>query len=253
MFFQQREILFEKEMRGMGKFEYQLDGSVAVLTMNSGENRFNMEFIEEFLAVLDEIEHKTDADVLVVKSGDPKIFCNGIDLDWLVPIAQANRTETIKTFCYTLNSLLKRILLYPMPTVAAINGHAFAGGAIMSCCFDFRFMRSDRGFFCFPEVDLGIPFWPGMLAMVKKAMPQHILDELYYLGKRLTGKECEENRIVMKAFPNDVLMDEVLAVARSVKKKRSYYYAQKQRMNAEIVRIMEEQDPAVIDTGRISV
>jgi Delta3-Delta2-enoyl-CoA isomerase len=238
---------------GMGKFEYELIGNIAALTMNSGENRFNMGFIEEFLAVLDTIERKTEANVLVVKSGDAKIFCNGIDLDWLVPLAQANDTETIKTFCYAVNSLLKRILLYPMPTIAAINGHAFAGGAIMSCCFDFRFMRSDRGFFCFPEVDLGIPFWPGMLAMVKKAMPLHILDELYYLGKRLTGKECEENHIVMKSFPNDVLMNEVLAFAGSINKKRLYYHAQKQRMNAEIVRIMEEEDPAVIETGKISV
>ncbi|HQJ08369.1 MAG TPA: enoyl-CoA hydratase/isomerase family protein [Deltaproteobacteria bacterium] len=237
----------------MGKFEYRLDGSIAVLTMNSGENRFNMEFIGEFLAALDTIEHETDADVLVVKSGDAKIFCNGIDLDWLMPIAQANDTKAIVAFCYKLNSLLKRLLLYPMATIAAINGHAFAGGAIMCCCFDFRFMRSDRGFFCFPEVDLGIPFWPGMVAMVRKAMPQYILDELYYLGRRLTGKECEENHIVMKAFPNDVLMDEVLAFARAAGKKRPYYQAQKQRMNADIIRIMEEQDPAVIETGKISL
>jgi enoyl-CoA hydratase/carnithine racemase len=237
----------------MGKFEYRLDGSIAVLTMNSGENRFNMEFIGEFLAALDTIEHETDADVLVVKSGDAKIFCNGIDPDWLMPIAQANDTKAIVAFCYKLNSLLKRLLLYPMATIAAINGHAFAGGAIMCCCFDFRFMRSDRGFFCFPEVDLGIPFWPGMVAMVRKAMPQYILDELYYLGRRLTGKECEENHIVMKAFPNDVLMDEVLAFARAAGKKRPYYQAQKQRMNADIIRIMEEQDPAVIETGKISL
>ena len=237
----------------MGKFEYRLDGSIAVLTMNSGENRFNMEFIGEFLAALDTIEHETDADVLVVKSGDAKIFCNGIDLDWLMPIAQANDTKAIVAFCYKLNSLLKRLLLYPMATIAAINGHAFAGGAIMCCCFDFRFMRSDRGFFCFPEVDLGIPFWPGMVAMVRKAMPQYILDELYYLGRRLTGKECEENHIVMKVFFNDVLMDEVLAFARAAGKKRPYYQAQKQRMNADIIRIMEEQDPAVIETGKISL
>jgi len=237
----------------MGKFEYRLDGSIAVLTMNSGENRFNMEFIGEFLAALDTIEHETDADVLVVKSGDAKIFCNGIDLDWLMPIAQANDTKAIVAFCYKLNSLLKRLLLYPMATIAAINGHAFAGGAIMCCCFDFRFMRSDRGFFCFPEVDLGIPFWPGMVAMVKKAMPQYILDELYYTGVRLTGAQCAEHRIVRKACPMDELMGETLAFAKSLKKGRAAYHAQKERMNADIIRIMDELDPPVISTGRISV
>jgi len=181
--------------------EYELEKGVAVLAMKNGENRFNMLFLHEFLDILDEIERKTEANALVVKSSHEKIFSNGLDLDWLMPLTQAGDTGAIKEFCYTMNRLLRRILLYPMPTIAAITGHAFAGGAIMSCCFDFRFMRSDRGFFCFPEVDLGIPFWPGMVAMVKKAIPQYKLDEMYYLGTRLTGAECEEHRIVVKSLP----------------------------------------------------
>lgn len=236
----------------MSMIEYTLDGSVAVVTMNSGENRFNLDFLGEFLGVLDEIEHTTPADALVVKSAHEKIFCNGIDLAWLEPIAKAGDNETVVCFCRTLNNLLRKILLYPMPTIAAITGHAFAGGAIMCCCFDFRFMRSDRGFFCFPEVDLGIPFWPGMVAMVKKAMPRYILDDLYYLGTRLTGLECQEHRIVRKALPMDDLMPEVLSFAKGLKKNRDFYKAQKDRMNAGIIRIMDEEDPPVIESGRIS-
>ncbi len=236
----------------MAKIEYLLDEGVAVVTMNSGENRFNPGFIEEFMVTLDSVERDTGAKALVVRSSHDKIFCNGIDLDWLVPIAKANDADTIKKFCHALNALLRRIVTYPMPTVAAITGHAFAGGAIMSCCFDFRFMRSDRGFFCFPEVDLGIPFWPGMVAMVRKAMPQYILDELYYTGKRITGKECEEHRIVTKSCPIDELMPTVLSFAKGLNKTRAYYKAQKDRMNAGIVRIIDEEDPAVIDQGRIS-
>ncbi len=236
----------------MAKVEYVLDEGVSIVTMNSGENRFNMGFIEEFMAVLDAIEHQTDAKALVVRSAHDKIFCNGIDLDWLVPVAKANDTETIRKFCFALNGLLRRLLTYPMPTIAAITGHAFAGGAIMTCCFDFRFMRSDRGFFCFPEVDLGIPFWPGMVAMVKKAIPQHTLDELYYLGKRMSGKECEEHHIVMKSCPMDELMPTVLSFAKGLNKIRRYYKAQKDRMNAGIMRIIDEEDPAVIGKGSIS-
>lgn len=235
----------------MPLIEYTLDGSVAVLTMSSGENRFNMTFIHDFLKALDDIEQNTGADALVVKSAHDKIFCNGIDLDWLTPIAQAGDAPAIKDFCHTLNRLLRRILLYPMPTIAAITGHAFAGGAIMTCCFDFRFMRSDRGFFCFPEVDLGIPFWPGMVAMVKKAIPAYKLDELYYLGTRLTGSQCEEHRIVVKSYPKDELMPAVMAFAKSLKKNRKYYLAQKERMNAPIIKIIDEEDPLVLDQARI--
>ena len=237
----------------MPLIEYALDGSVAVLTMSSGENRFNMTFIHDFLHALDDIEQNTGADALVVKSAHDKIFCNGIDLDWLTPIAQAGDTSAIKDFCHTLNRLLRRILLYPMPTIAAITGHAFAGGAIMTCCFDFRFMRSDRGFFCFPEVDLGIPFWPGMVAMVKKAIPAYKLDELYYLGTRLTGSQCEEHHIVVKSYPIDELMPAVMAFAKSLKKNRKFYLAQKERMNAPIIKIIDEEDPLVLDQARIQV
>jgi Delta3-Delta2-enoyl-CoA isomerase len=237
----------------MPRVEYVLDEEVAILTMNSGENRLNPDFIQDMQDALDAIERDTDARALVVRSAHDKIFCNGIDLDWIQPLVERNDVGAITEFCFSLNAALRRLLLYPMPTIAAINGHAFAGGAIMCCCFDFRFMRSDRGFFCFPEVDLGIPFWPGMVAMVKKAMPQYILDELYYTGIRLTGRECEEHRIVKKSLPVESLMGEVLTFAKGLKKRRAAYLAQKERMNAEIIKIMDELDPPVLSKGTINV
>jgi len=139
----------------MAVVEWMLDEKVAMVTLNDGENRFNPDFLENFMGVLDQIEKETDANVLVVTSSHEKIFSNGIDLEWLIPHVQKGDIETAKAFFYTMNRLFRRLLLYPMPTVCAISGHAFAGGAIMTCAFDFRFMRSDRGFFCFPEVDLG--------------------------------------------------------------------------------------------------
>ena len=121
----------------MALIEYELDENVAVVTMNSGENRFNLAFLDEFLSVLDTIENDTDANALVVRSSHEKIFSNGIDLDWLVPFIQKNDLDTVKKCLYTMNSLFKRLLIYPMPTIAAITGHAFAGGAILCCAFDF--------------------------------------------------------------------------------------------------------------------
>ena len=69
----------------MSRVEYTLDEKVAIITMNDGENRFNLAFLDSFLTVLDEIENDTDANSLIVTSAHEKIFCNGIDLDWLVP------------------------------------------------------------------------------------------------------------------------------------------------------------------------
>ena len=91
----------------MALIEWTMDEKVAIITMNSGDNRFNLPFLKEFLSVLDEIENNTDANALVVKSAHEKIFSNGIDLDWLLPIIQKGDMETAKSFQYTLNELFK--------------------------------------------------------------------------------------------------------------------------------------------------
>lgn len=233
----------------MAKIEYKIDENVAVLTMNDGENLFNPGFLESFLSVLDEIENSTESNVLVVTSSHEKIFSNGIDLEWLGPIVLENNMDERNSFLYSMMALFRRILLYPMPTIAAISGHAFAGGAIMSCAFDFRFMRTDRGYFCFPEVDLGIPFLPGMLAVIKKAIPLYKFEEMQYTGARLTAEECEKHNIVFKACHMDDLMAEVLSYAKGLNKKRAIILEMKKRMYKDIVRVMEEEDPVSIDSG----
>ncbi|MBL7225536.1 MAG: enoyl-CoA hydratase/isomerase family protein [Desulfobacteraceae bacterium] len=237
----------------MAAIEYELDEKVAIVTMNDGENRFNPSFLNSFIETLDEIEKETDANALVVTSSHEKIFCNGIDLDWLGPFIQKGDRDTAVSFFYTMNRLFKRILLYPMPAIAAISGHAFAGGAIMSCAFDFRFMRSDRGFFCFPEVDLGIPFLPGMIALITKAIPQYKVEELHYTGKRATAEECEAHHIIMKACHIDDLMNEAVSFAKGLNKRREIIAEMKRRMYKDIVHAFDVDDPPVIESGMFHV
>jgi enoyl-CoA hydratase/carnithine racemase len=230
-----------------------LDENVAVVTMNSRENRFNLLFLDEFLSVLDTIENDTGVNALVVRSSHEKIFSNGIDLDWLAPFAQKNDMDTVKKSLYTQNRLIKRLLIYPRPTIAAITGHAFAGGAVLCCAFDFRFMRSDRGFFCFPEVDLGIPFLPGMIAVAEKAIPMYKFVEMKYTGKRLTAYECEEHHIIMKACHINDLMSEVLSFAKGLNKRRKVISEMKKGMYKDIVHVIDEEDPQIIETGKLNI
>jgi len=234
----------------MALVEFSIDETVAVVSMNSGENRLNPPFINSYLEVLDLVERETSVSVLVVHSAHEKIFSNGLDLEWLGPAFLNRESGVISDFFYLLNRLFKRILLYPMIPVAAINGHAFAAGAILACAFDFRFMRSDRGYFCLPEVDLGMPFLPGMLALLKKAIPLYQLEELQYTGKRLTAAECETHHIVTKACHVDALMEETMAFAKSLDKKRGIVSEMKSRMYADIVRVLDTQDGPFIESAK---
>jgi enoyl-CoA hydratase/carnithine racemase len=230
----------------MDLFEYQLDEHVALVTMNSGDNRFTIHFLEAFLKILDEIENQTAATVLVVKSADSKIWSNGIDLDWLQAAVTEN-PEMGSRFSATIMKLLRRILTYPLITIAAINGHAFAGGAIMACAFDFRFMRTDRGFFCFPEVDIHIPFMPGMDALIKKALPGHLSLEAQLTGKRYTAAELETHKAVFKACHLDDLMNEVTAFAKTMNKGRNILKPIKEVGFKHILRVMDVDDPAYLE------
>jgi enoyl-CoA hydratase/carnithine racemase len=237
----------------MTQVTYTENEHVATLTLNDGENRFNPTFLNVFMDTLDDIENKTDATTLLVTASHEKIFSNGIDLEWLVPIIQRNDIAQAKDYFYLLNRLFKRIVTYPLLTVVAVSGHAFAGGAILCCAFDFRFMRSDRGFFCFPEVDLGIPFLPGMNALLKKAMPMYMVEYMQYTGVRLTADQCAEHHIINQACPVETLMEDSMAFAKAINKRRPVVAELKKRLNKEILHAIDIEDIAYIESGQFNI
>lgn len=232
----------------MAHFPIAIDEDVAVLTMNNGENRFNPLFFREFSAALDNIQEE-HARVLVVTSAHPKIFSSGIDLDWVLPVLAEHDTEVFYAYLGDMNALMRRFVLFPMPTVAAINGHAFAGGAVLCCCFDFRFMQTRRGYFCLPEVDLGVPFLPGMTAVLKKAMPAYILEELQYTGRKLNAQECAAHHIVHKACTPERLLDDTIAFAKTLRKRREVIAEMKKVMYRDVIRSIDLEDPVKIAEG----
>ena len=234
----------------MALVEFSIQEHIALVTLNDGENRFNPTFLDAFLGVLDEIENNSEATTMVVHSSHEKIFSNGIDLEWLLGALGKNDLAASKRFFYHLNQVFKRLVTCPLVTVAAISGHAFAGGAIFCSAFDIRFMRSDRGFFCLPEVDLSIPFLPGMNALLRSAIPEQILRQMQLTGARLTAEMCKEYHIVKECFPGDQLLDAVLEFARQVNKKRPIIRELKARMNAPIVHAIDVEDVAYIDSGK---
>ncbi|MBF0225792.1 MAG: enoyl-CoA hydratase/isomerase family protein [Desulfobacterales bacterium] len=222
--------------------------TVAVLTMNNKENRQNLDFGNAMIKVLDEILEDKSIFALVITSSDEKNWSQGVDLQWLLERKAANDIQSIKNFMYRMNDVFKKLLLYPMPVIAAINGHAFGNGAILACACDFRLMRSDRGFFCFPEVDIGIPFLEGMIAFVKKAIPYYKFQEMKYTGRRVGAPELEQHNVIQKACKDlDELMKESMAFAKIFQKKRGIFGEMKKRMHKSIIEIIDKNDPEYIE------
>lgn len=219
-------------------------GTVAVLTLENGENRHNPAFVAAFLAALDEIEADREVRSLVIASSDPKNWSLGIDLDWVVAAAQEpTRHDELRAFLRSLNDVFTRILTFPVPVVAALTGHTFGNGAILACACDFRFMRADRGFFCFPEVDVNIPFMPGMLAIVQRIIPGWLLDDLYLSGRRAGAAELLAQHILAGAAEGqEAVLAQAIEFAARFTKGRGIFGEIKRRKHKPILEIFARED-----------
>jgi len=235
--------------RHMPVVSWKRDAAVAILSMDNGENRHNPTFVAEFLAAMDAIEADPGARSVVIASSDPKCWSLGIDLDWVMTAAtDAARHDEVRAFLRGLNTVFTRVLAYPAPVVAAIAGHCYGDGAILACACDFRFMRADRGFFCFPEVDVNIPFMPGMLAIVEKVFPMHLLESAYYSGRRLGGRELETHHVVTKAPDGaEETLAEAVKFAASFEKGRAIFGEMKRRKHARILETFVARDEPIIE------
>lgn len=228
---------------------WEKDESVAVITMSNEENRHNPDFAKAFNDALDEIRSDTTITAVVITSDSEKFWSLGIDVDWIGNRMNENATGDIKAFMYSMNDVFRNILLFPVPVIAALGGHAFGNGAILACACDFRFMKSDRGYFCLPEVDLGIPFLPSMIPILQKAIPQYKLNELKLTGKRAAAAELEAHHVLAKASTDaDRMMADALAFAKSFTKKRGIFAEHKKRMYKHITDAMEKDDPDYIES-----
>jgi len=209
--------------------------SLFVLTMRSGENRFNDAFVDALTAALDTVEAAGSAALITV--GEDKFYSNGLDLDWLTGPGAAEGPTFIRRFL----RFLGRWLALPVPTIAAINGHAYAGGGMFALAHDFRVMRADRGFFCLPEVDIGLPFAPGMSALIQAKLDAPVARDLMLTGRRLGGTEALALRVVDDAVAADQLLACAKARAEALAAKNvATYGAIKRGMYARALELLDE-------------
>lgn len=169
-----------------------LSTTAPVWTLNLGddENRFSPDWLSQVADALG-VVRDSDEPVALCITATGKFFSNGLDLDWL----QANAGEW-SSYVAQVQSVFSQTLTLPVPTVCAINGHCFAAGAMLAMACDYRVMRTERGFFCLPEVDINIPFTVGMSALIQsKLTPRTALDAMS-TGRRYDAPAAQESGIV---------------------------------------------------------
>ena len=168
------------------------DGRIWRLDVGDDENRMTPEWLDVTEALLDDVVSADEPGVLLT-TGRGKFFSNGLELE------SAGPPDQFAAYVARVERLLARILTLSVPTVAAINGHAFGAGAMLALAHDYRVMRADRGYFCLPEVDLGIPFTPGMSALVQSRVSAQTAVRAMTSGARYGAVNAVEAGLVEEA------------------------------------------------------
>jgi len=219
----------------MSSMELTKEGAIYVLTLINGANANTIteDVVCEYNDVLDELEASTENTALILTSDDPKFWCNGVNLDWIVKQPH----DYFPKFVQLLDELFLRFALLSMPAVGCLTGHTYAGGSVLATTLDFRIMRKDKGFFCFPEVDIKIPFSPIMYEILRLLTDHYALNELLLTGRRVSGTEALEMKIVSAVYPQETLFKKAMELATSLAKKdRKTYTNIKRGLRQNLVR-----------------
>ncbi|KAI8366502.1 ClpP/crotonase-like domain-containing protein [Choanephora cucurbitarum] len=213
------------------------EGPLFILHLHHKDNRFTTEFCQALLRALQTVEdifvaQKEPTAMALVTVGNDKIFSNGLDLMHAIEY---------QPFMDIYLTVLRRFVTFCIPTVAAINGHAFAGGCMLALAHDYRVMRSDRGFMCMNEVDLPSPLSPGMAGLLRYKMSPKTYRDMVLQGHRFTAKEALEQELVDIICPQDQVLPKAkeLALTWAPKAKSGIVYKQlKDEMYRDIVSLL---------------
>jgi enoyl-CoA hydratase/carnithine racemase len=200
------------------------EGAVAVLTWNEGENRINLDSLARLNELLDELE-RADGPLSIVLTGTGKFFCNGLDLARF-----ADKREEFVATLHALEQFIGRLLVFPAYTVAAINGHAFAGGALISCAFDYRVMREDRGYWCMNEAEIGLALDERLWSILTNRLPRATATVAATTARRFSGPDALRFGIVEAVASEDDVLAHALEVAESMTKLDRPTLAQHKRL-----------------------
>ncbi|HEX7809768.1 MAG TPA: enoyl-CoA hydratase/isomerase family protein, partial [Thermoanaerobaculia bacterium] len=153
-----------------------ISDSVATLRLNYGKAAaLDLELLDAVALAI--AECAADDDIrAVILTGTGSIFCAGVDL---FRITNGGR-EYAERFLPALGRMLLELFAFPKPLIAAVNGHAIAGGCVLALAGDYRLMAQGNGRIGVPELLVGVAFPPSVIEAIRFALPPQQLQALLY-------------------------------------------------------------------------
>ena len=215
--------------------------------MDADENRWNTTFVREIADALDAIEDDDGPGALITSSTNQKFYSNGLDLEWMQAPEKHPDGGDREVFGEEFMYLMGRFITLPIPTICAINGHAFGAGFMFALSHDVRIMREDRGFICANEMQLGLPIPRPELALFKHKIPANSFFETVQLSKRWTGSSALKAGIIQEVCSYEELPEVTLKKAEELAplaNNRKNFGLQKEMLYGENAAINLNHGPA---------
>ena len=183
--------------------DYDVLDNVAVITMKHPPvNALGLPFLEEFTGILEGLKTSREARSVLITSSCPGFFSAGDDIASL-----RNIDDKLINTLPRAHALLNDLESLPLPTVAAINGHALGGGLELALACDFRFMGEDSGRIGLPEVRLGMIPSLGGTQRLPLVVGKAKAIEMMFKGLQLTPEQAKEIGLVNDVFPKEKLYE----------------------------------------------
>jgi enoyl-CoA hydratase/carnithine racemase len=215
-------------------FDIQEDAGVTIVQINRPPvNAIDPELAADGMALLDELRDDGEGAVVITGTGDS--FCAGLDLK-VAPTLDPAQQESMRE---TINGLLGGWALFPRPLVTAVNGHAIAGGLILALCGDYRVV-GPGGSFGLTEVNVGVPYPPAAIAIVRSELAPPAARRLALGGQLIDSMTaCEEGLFDERVPENQLLERAVEAAQRLAPLAGPAYTATKRALRAEVTRAVQ--------------
>jgi enoyl-CoA hydratase len=188
----------------------QVSDKVTIVQFDHGPvSALDLEFL---LALRAELAELADSDTAVVLTGTGKAFSAGVDLHRVL----GGGVDYIAQFIPALSGAFEDLFAYQRPVVAALNGHAIAGGCVLACCADHRIMADGPARIGVPELLVGVAFPSSALAAVRYATGDVGVADLVYTGVTLLPAEALQRGLVDEVVPEAELLDRAVVKAEQL-------------------------------------
>ncbi|UCD24202.1 MAG: enoyl-CoA hydratase/isomerase family protein [Gemmatimonadota bacterium] len=234
------------------------DGTMVVRLDHGKAHALDLELSRALGEVIGRIE-STEEVRAVVLTGTGSIFCAGVDMFRVLD----GGPEYVDDFVTSLDATLKSLFQLPRPVVAAINGHAIAGGCVLAAACDYRIMARGKSTIGVPELTVGMPFPLVAIEILRFATSEAHLQELVYRGRTYPVDQAYERGLVDELVEPESLANRVLQVAQQLGSEPSARFRiTKRQLRGQALTMMERahetdadvraawKDPATLDAIR---